>query len=91
MAAVPPPVVPAVVPTADIHAVLATCGIATEAHCTSIIVNKGFTSLADFGLLSEKDVFEMVKQNVQSYGCGGSHLCWNFASEKAPGPLLLGS
>jgi hypothetical protein len=62
MAAVPPPVVPAVVPNADIHAVLSICGIATEAHHTSIIINEGFTSLADFGLLSEKDVYEMVKQ-----------------------------
>jgi hypothetical protein len=60
MAAVPPPVVPAVVPNMDIHAVLLICGIATEAHCTSIIVNKGFTSLTDFGLLSKKDVYEMV-------------------------------
>jgi hypothetical protein len=54
MAAVPPPVVPAVVPNADIHAVLAICGIATEAHRTLIIDNEGFTSLADFGLLSER-------------------------------------
>jgi hypothetical protein len=62
MAAVPPPVVPAVVPNADIYAVLVICGIATEAHRTSIIVNEGFTSLADFGLLSKKDVYEMVKR-----------------------------
>jgi hypothetical protein len=46
----------------DIHAVLSICGIATKVHCTSIIVNKGFTSLVDFGLLSKKDVYEMVKQ-----------------------------
>jgi hypothetical protein len=45
----------------DIHAVMSICGIATEAHRTSIIVNKGFTSLVDFGLLSKKDVYEMVK------------------------------
>jgi uncharacterized membrane protein YgcG len=44
------------------HAVLATSGIATEMHRTSIIVNEGFTSLVDFGLLSEKDVYEMVKR-----------------------------
>jgi hypothetical protein len=62
MAAVPPPVVLAVVPNADIHAVLMICGIATEAHRMSIIVNEGFTSLGDFGLLSEKDVYEMVKR-----------------------------
>jgi hypothetical protein len=62
MAAVPPHVVPAVVPNVDIHSVLAICGIVTEAHCTSIIVNKGFMSLADFGLLSKKDVYEMVKR-----------------------------
>jgi hypothetical protein len=72
MAAVPPPVVPAVVPNADIHAVLAICGIATKAHRTSIIVNKGFTSLADFGLLGEKDVYEMVKRmgsRMAAVGC----------------------
>jgi hypothetical protein len=62
MAAVPPPVVLAVVPNADIHAVLSICGIVTKAHRTSIIVNEGFTSLADFGLLSKKDVYEMVKR-----------------------------
>jgi hypothetical protein len=54
MAAVPPPVVPAVVPNVDIHAVLLICGIATEVHHMSIIVNEGFMSLMDFGLLSEK-------------------------------------
>ena len=59
MAAVPPPVVPAGVPNADIHAVLAICSIATKVHRMSIIDNEGFTSLADFGLLSEKDVYEM--------------------------------
>jgi hypothetical protein len=63
MADVHPPVVPAVVPNADIHAVLSICGIRTEAHRTPIIVNE----------------------------CGGSRLCWNLASVKAPGPLLLGS
>jgi hypothetical protein len=62
MAAVPPPVVPVVVPNADIHAVLSICGIVTEAHRTLIIVNEGFMSLADFGLLREKDVYEMVKR-----------------------------
>jgi hypothetical protein len=62
MAAVPPPVVPAVVPNVDIHAVLLICGIATEVHCTSIFVNEGFKSLMDFGLLSKKDVYEMVKR-----------------------------
>jgi hypothetical protein len=62
MAAVPPPVVLVVVPNADIHAVLSICGIATKAHRTSIIVNEGFTSLEDFGLLSIKDVNGMVKQ-----------------------------
>ena len=62
MAAVPPPVLPAVVPNADIHAVLSICGITTEVHRTSIIVNEGFMSLTDFGLLSKKDVYEMVKR-----------------------------
>ena len=61
MAAVPPPVVLAVVPNADIHAVLTICSIATKVHRTSIIVNEGFMSLVDFGLLSEKDVYVMVK------------------------------
>jgi hypothetical protein len=72
MAAVPPPVVPAVVPNMDIHAVLSICGIATETHHTSIIVNKGFMSLMDFGLLSKKDVYEMVKRmgsHTAAVGC----------------------
>ena len=63
MAAAPPPVVPAApILNADIHDVLTICGIATEADRTWIINNKDFTSLADFGLLSEKDVYEMVKR-----------------------------
>jgi hypothetical protein len=45
MAAVPPPVIPAVVPNADIHAVLAICGIATEAHRTLIIDNRALRLL----------------------------------------------
>jgi hypothetical protein len=90
MAAVPPPVVPAVVPNGDIHAVLSICGIATEAHCTLIIVNKGFTSLVDFGLLSEKDVYEMVKRMGSRTAAAGCVYVGTFASEKAPGPLLLG-
>jgi hypothetical protein len=77
MAAVPPPVVPVVVPNADIHAVLSICSIATEAYHTSIIVNEGFTSLADFGLLSKKDVYEMVKRM-------GSHTA-------APGHVYVGT
>jgi hypothetical protein len=40
-------VVLAVVPNADIHAVLSICGITTEVHSTSIIVNEGFTSLTE--------------------------------------------
>ena len=62
MAAVVPPVVPAAVPNADIHAVLTVCGLMDAANRASIINTEGFQTLADFGLLSEKDVYEMVKR-----------------------------
>jgi hypothetical protein len=45
----------------DIHAVLAICGFANVVDCTLIINNEGFQSIADFGILEDKDVFEMVK------------------------------
>ena len=63
MAEVPQVVVPpAVVPNADVHAVLTVCGFANLADRTSLIVNEGFQTVADFGLLDEKDVYEMVKR-----------------------------
>jgi hypothetical protein len=52
--------VPVVVAHADIHAVLAICGFANVVDRTSIINNEGFQSIADFGILEDKDVFEMV-------------------------------
>ncbi len=60
--AVPPVVVPAVVAHPDIHAVLVICGFANVMDRTSIINNEGFQSIADFGILEDKDVFEMVKR-----------------------------
>jgi hypothetical protein len=58
---VPPVVALAVVVHPVIHAVLAICGFANVVDCTSIINNEGFQSIADFGILEDKDVFEMVK------------------------------
>jgi hypothetical protein len=60
--AVPPVVAPAVVVHPDIHAVLAICGFANVMDSMSIINNEGFQLIADFGLLEDKDVFEMVKR-----------------------------
>jgi hypothetical protein len=59
--AVPPVVALAVVAHPDIHAVLAICGFANVVDHTSIINNEGFQSIVDFGILEDKDVFEMVK------------------------------
>jgi hypothetical protein len=59
---VPPVVALAVVAHPDIHAVLAICGFANVVDHTSIINNEGFQSIADFGILEDKDVFEMVKR-----------------------------
>jgi hypothetical protein len=58
---VPPVVAPEVGVHPDIHAVLAICGFANVVDCTLIINNEGFQSIADFGVLEDKDVFEMVK------------------------------
>ena len=58
---VPPVVAPAVVAHPDIHAVLAICGFANVVDHTSIINNEGFQSIVDFGILEDKDLFEMVK------------------------------
>jgi hypothetical protein len=58
---VPPVVAPAVVAHPDIHAVLAICDFANVVDRTLIINNEGFQSIADFGILEDKDVFEMVK------------------------------
>jgi hypothetical protein len=73
MAAVPPAdgmlplvFVLAVVAHPDIHAVLTVCDFANVVDCMSIINNEGFQSIADFGVLEDKDVFEMVK-------CLGGH------------------
>jgi hypothetical protein len=60
--AVPPVVALAVVAHPDIHAVLAICGFANVVDCMSIINNEGFQSIADFGILEDKNVFEMVKR-----------------------------
>jgi hypothetical protein len=60
--AVPPIVALAVVAHPDMHAVLAICGFANVVDRTSIINNDGFQSIADFGILDDKDVFEMVKR-----------------------------
>jgi hypothetical protein len=59
--AVPPVVAPAVVAHPDIHAVLAIFGFTNVMDCMSIINNEGFQLIADFGILEDKDVFEMVK------------------------------
>ena len=53
---------PPVVANADVHAVLTVCGFANVADRTSLIDNEGFQTVADFGLLDEKDVYEMVKR-----------------------------
>jgi hypothetical protein len=58
---VPPVVALAVVAHPDIHAVLAICGFANVVDHMSIINNEGFQLIADFGILEDKDVFEMVK------------------------------
>jgi hypothetical protein len=52
---------PAVVAHPDIHAVFGICGFANVVDHTSIINNKGFQSIVDFGVLEDKDVFKMVK------------------------------
>jgi hypothetical protein len=58
---VPLVVVPAVAVHPDIHTVLVICGFANVVDSMSIINNEGFQSIADFGILENKDVFEMVK------------------------------
>jgi hypothetical protein len=60
--AVPPVVVLAVVGHPDIHAVLAICGFANVVDHTLIVNNEGFQSIVDFGILEDKDMFEMVKR-----------------------------
>ncbi len=45
----------------DIHAVLANCGFANVMDCMLIINNEGFQLIADFGILEDKDMFELVK------------------------------
>jgi hypothetical protein len=58
---VPPVVAPVVMVHPDIHAVLAICGFANVVDCMLIINSEGFQSIADFGILEDKEVFEMVK------------------------------
>jgi hypothetical protein len=58
---VPLVVAPVVVVHPDIHAVLAICGFANVMDHTSIINTEGLQSIADSGVLEDKDVFEMVK------------------------------
>jgi hypothetical protein len=41
---------------------LAICGFANVVDRMSIINNEGFQSIVDFGILEDKDVFEMVKR-----------------------------
>jgi hypothetical protein len=45
----------------DIHAVLTVCGFGNVVDHMSIINNEGFQSIADFGILEDIYVFEMVK------------------------------
>jgi hypothetical protein len=59
--AVPPVVAPVVMAHPDIHAVLAICGFANVMDHTLIINNEGFQLIVDFGILKDKEVFEMVK------------------------------
>jgi hypothetical protein len=63
---VPPVVVPAFVVHPDVYVVLTACCFVNVADSMSIINNKGFQSIVDFGILEDKDVFEMVK-------CLGGH------------------
>jgi hypothetical protein len=58
---VPPVVVLAVVAHPDIHAVLVVCGFANVIDHTSTINNEGFQLIVDFGILEDKNMFEMVK------------------------------
>jgi hypothetical protein len=60
--AVPPVVALAVVAHPDIHSVLVICGFANVMDHMLIINNEGFQSIVDFGILEDKDVFEMVKR-----------------------------
>jgi hypothetical protein len=40
---------------------LIVCGFSNVVDCTSIINNEGFQLIVDFGVLKDKDMFEMVK------------------------------
>jgi hypothetical protein len=58
----------AVVVHPDIHMVLTVCGFVNVVDHMSIINNEGFQLIAaDFGILEDKDMFEMVK-------CLGGHM-----------------
>jgi hypothetical protein len=58
---VPLVVAQAVVAQPDILVVLAICGFANVVDHTSIINNEVFQLIVDFGILEDKDLFEMVK------------------------------
>jgi hypothetical protein len=90
--AVPLVFVLAVMVHPDIHAVLTVCGFGNVVDHMSIINNEGFQLIADFGILEDKDVFEMVKSlggHTVVAGCvnvGASN-----SSEKVASSLLLGT
>jgi hypothetical protein len=86
--AVPSVVVPAVVAHPDIHAVLATCGFANVMDHMSIINNEGFQSIVHFGILEDKDVFEMVKR-LGSHGRSCKR--WSDSGKEIASSLLLGT
>jgi hypothetical protein len=67
---VPPVVVPAVVVHPDIHAVLAICGFANLADRTLIFNNEGIQSIADFGVLEDKDMILCSIQNERVKNLG---------------------
>jgi hypothetical protein len=58
---VPPVVVLAVMAHPGIDAVLTVCGFANVVDCMSIINNEGFQLIVDFGVLEDKNMFEMFK------------------------------
>jgi hypothetical protein len=79
----------------DIHSKIVmfstVCGFANVADCTSIINNEGFQSTVDFGILEDKDMFEMVKcLGGHSYNCGRSCKHWSNSGEEIASSLLLG-
>jgi hypothetical protein len=72
----------------DIHAVLTVCGFGNVVDHMSSINNEVFQSIADFGILEDKDVFEMVKSLGGHMVVAGS---WSNSSEEVASSLLLGT